>query len=75
MKKATLGTVSMMVRASASLDPAAATDLAPAPDTSEWRFTLAPRRCFRRTKPPISEIDLQILALARTTASLCDFRA
>jgi len=41
MKKATLAAASMLVLAS-SLTPAAAADLAPAPDTSEWRFTLAP---------------------------------
>jgi opacity protein-like surface antigen len=41
MKKAKLAAVSMLVLAS-FLTPAAAADLAPAPDTSEWRFTLAP---------------------------------
>ena len=41
MKKATLTAASMLVLAS-SLTPAVAADLAPAPDTSEWRFTLAP---------------------------------
>jgi hypothetical protein len=42
MKKATLATASMLVLASANINLAAAADLAPAPDTSEWRFTLAP---------------------------------
>ena len=41
MKKATLAAASMLVLAS-SLTPAAAADLAPLPDTNEWRFTLAP---------------------------------
>jgi opacity protein-like surface antigen len=41
MKKATLAAASMLVVAT-SLIPAEAADLAPAPDTSEWRFTLAP---------------------------------
>ncbi len=42
MKKAELAAASMLVLASATLTPATAADLAPAPDTSEWRFTLAP---------------------------------
>jgi opacity protein-like surface antigen len=42
MKKATLATASMLVLASANINLAAAADLVPAPDTSEWRFTLAP---------------------------------
>jgi len=41
MKRATLAAASMLVLAS-FLTPAAAADLAPAPDTSGWRFTLAP---------------------------------
>jgi opacity protein-like surface antigen len=41
MKKATLAAASMLVLASV-LAPATAADLAPAPDTSEWQFTLAP---------------------------------
>jgi opacity protein-like surface antigen len=41
MSKATLAAASMLVLASA-LTPAKAADLALAPDTSEWRFTLAP---------------------------------
>ena len=42
MKKAKLAAASMLVLASANLTPAMAADLAPAPDTSVWRFTLAP---------------------------------
>lgn len=41
MNKATLAAGAMLVLVSA-LTPAEAADLAPAPDTSEWRFTLAP---------------------------------
>ena len=42
MKKATLAAASMLVLACGAPAPAMAADLALAPDTSEWRFTLAP---------------------------------
>lgn len=41
MKKASLAATSLVLLVSA-LTPATAADLAPAPDTNEWRFTLAP---------------------------------
>lgn len=42
MKRAVLAAPWMLAVASASIAPAAAADLAPAPDTGGWRFTLAP---------------------------------
>jgi hypothetical protein len=42
MNRAKLAAASMLVLASAGLTPAVAADLAPAPDTSHWRFTVAP---------------------------------
>ena len=41
MNKSALVAASMVMLA-ATLTPATAADLAPAPDASQWRFTLAP---------------------------------
>lgn len=42
MKKATLAAASILVLAAGSMTAAKSADLAPAPDSNEWRFTLAP---------------------------------
>ncbi|WP_373504703.1 hypothetical protein [Aestuariivirga sp.] len=42
LRNASLTLTCTLLLASASVTPAAAADLAPLPDTSEWRFTLAP---------------------------------
>ena len=42
MKSATLLSASLLALTCGSLAPAMAADIAPAPDTSTWRFTLAP---------------------------------
>lgn len=42
MKNAILGSAALLLLACGAMTPATAADIAPAPDTSEWRFTLAP---------------------------------
>jgi hypothetical protein len=42
MKTNILASAALLALASAALAPANAADIAPAPDTSEWRFTIAP---------------------------------